>query len=68
MQIWDLRRGDADDNRFSPGGKGLRAFVLSALFEFNIAQAAAAFIFLILLPAILVGLARDLSHPRCCDR
>jgi len=55
--IWDLRRGDADDNRFSPGGQGLRAFFLSILLELNIVQAAVAFVFLILLPAILVGLA-----------
>ena len=60
--IWDLRRGDADDDRLSPEGRGFRAIILSALFEFNIVQAAAAFLFLILLPAILVGLAPSTLH------
>lgn len=56
MPIWDLRRGDADDDRMSPGGRGMRAIVLSALFEFNIVQAAVAFTLLVLVPAFLVGL------------
>ena len=56
MTIWDLRKGDADDDRMSPGGRGMRAIVLSALFEFNVVQAALAFVFLILVPALLVGL------------
>ena len=35
LRIWDLRRGDADDNRTSPHGRGLRSIVLSAALEFN---------------------------------
>lgn len=60
MAIWDLRKGDADDDRMSPGGRGMRAIVLSALFEFNVVQAALAFVFLVLLPAFLVGLVPSL--------
>lgn len=56
MPIWDLREGDADDDRMSPGGRGMRAIVLSALFEFNVVQAAVAFTLLVLVPAFLVGL------------
>ena len=36
MRIWDLRRGDADDNRTSPAGGGLRSVILSAALEFNV--------------------------------
>ena len=60
MSIWDLRKGDADDDRMSPGGRGMRAIVLSALFEFNVVQAALAFVFLVLLPAFLLGLVPSL--------
>jgi hypothetical protein len=56
MPIWDLRQGDADDDRMSPGGRGMRAIVLSALFEFNVVQAAVAFTMLVLVPALLIGL------------
>ena len=56
MTIWDLRRGDADDDRLSPGGRGLRSIILSTLFEFNLLQGALAFLLLILLPALLIGL------------
>ncbi|AHB50278.1 hypothetical protein W911_12965 [Hyphomicrobium nitrativorans NL23] len=60
MAIWDLRKGDADDDRMSPGGRGMRAIVMSALFEFNVVQAALAFVALVLLPAFLVGLVPSL--------
>ena len=35
LRIWDLRRGDNDDNRTSPHGRGLRSLVLSTAVEFN---------------------------------
>lgn len=36
-RIWDLRRGDDDDNRMSPQASGLRGMILSAALEFNFA-------------------------------
>jgi hypothetical protein len=56
MALLDLKRGDADDDRLSPGGKGLRAIILSTLFEFNFLQGIIAFLLLVVLPALLVGL------------
>jgi len=35
LRIWDLRRGDDDDNRTSPHGRGLRSIILSTALEFN---------------------------------
>ena len=61
MTIWDLRRGNADDDRLSPGGRGLRSIILSTLFEFNLLQGALAFLLLILLPALLIGLVPSLA-------
>ena len=60
-QIWDLRRGDADDNRVSPYGRGLWGVILSAVLDFNIVKASIAFLALILGPALLVGLAPPLA-------
>jgi len=62
MAIWDLRRGDADDDRLSPGGRGLRSIILSTLFEFNLLQGAIAFLLLILLPALLIGLVPSVAR------
>lgn len=62
MAIWDLRRGDADDDRLSPGGRGLRSIILSTLFEFNLLQGALAFLLLILLPALLIGLVPSVAR------
>jgi 3',5'-cyclic AMP phosphodiesterase CpdA len=56
-RIWDLRRGDADDNRASPYSLGMRRVVLSALVDFNLVKASIGFIVLIVGPALLVGLA-----------
>jgi 3',5'-cyclic AMP phosphodiesterase CpdA len=56
MRIWDLRRGDADDNRTSPADRGLRGLVLSAALEFNYLQAAIGFLALVIGPALLVGI------------
>jgi 3',5'-cyclic AMP phosphodiesterase CpdA len=57
LRIWDLRRGDDDDNRTSPHGRGLRSIVLSTLLEFNPLKASIGFLALILGPALLVGIA-----------
>jgi 3',5'-cyclic AMP phosphodiesterase CpdA len=70
LRIWDFRRGDNDDNRSSPYGGGFRGLVLSTLLEFNYLKAPLSFLILILLPALIVGIApsivmtygRFLSH------
>jgi hypothetical protein len=60
MRIWDLRRGDADDDRTSPAGRGLRSVVLSAVLEFNYVHASIGFLALIIGPALLVGITPSL--------
>jgi 3',5'-cyclic AMP phosphodiesterase CpdA len=62
MALLDLKQGDADDDRLSPGGKGLRAIVLSTLFEFNFLQGLIAFLLLVILPALLVGLLPSIAR------
>ena len=57
LRIWDLRRGDDDDNRTSPHGRGLRSIVLSTALEFNPLKASIGFLALIIGPALLVGIA-----------
>jgi predicted phosphodiesterase len=57
VRIWNLRRGDHDDNRTSPHVHGLRSVMLSALLEFNYLNASIMFLALIIGPALLVGLA-----------
>jgi hypothetical protein len=52
-----LRRGDDDDNRTSPHGRGLRSIVLSTILEFNPLKASIGFLALIIGPALLVGIA-----------
>jgi hypothetical protein len=59
--IWDLRRGDYDDNRMSPQGGGLRSLILSAAFEFNFLKVLIVFLALIIAPALLAGLALALA-------
>ena len=61
LRIWDLRRGDDDDNRTSPHGRGLRSIVLSTLLEFNPLKASIGFLALILGPALLVGIAPSIA-------
>src|ERR1700755_2257655 len=56
-RIWDLRRGDIDDDRMSPYAGGLRSVVLSAILEFNYLMAPIGFFALIIGPALLVGIA-----------
>lgn len=60
MSVWNLRRGDYDDNRMSPHGRGLRSLIVSALLEFNYLKAPIAFLTLIVAPALLVGIAPSL--------
>jgi 3',5'-cyclic AMP phosphodiesterase CpdA len=55
--IWDLRRGDDDDNRMSPQSSGLRGMILSAALEFNLVKAAVALLTLMVVPALLLGAA-----------
>jgi 3',5'-cyclic AMP phosphodiesterase CpdA len=57
VRIGDFRRGDDDDNRTSPYGRGMRSVVFSALLEFNYLQAPIGFLALIIGPALLVGIA-----------
>src|SRR5215831_5785638 len=54
--VWDLTRGDVEDNRSSPRWHGWRALALTAALEFNYLSAAITFVWLIVLPAIVVGL------------
>ena len=56
-RLWDLRRGDADDNRTSPQGRGWRKLAFSAALEFNYLMAPIAFLALVIGPALLIGLA-----------
>jgi hypothetical protein len=55
--LWDLTRGDAEDNRSNPQWHGWRGLALSAALDINYLSAAITFIWLIVLPAIVVGLA-----------
>lgn len=55
--IWDLRRGDHDDDRMSPYSRGFRSVVLSAALEFNFLKALIVFFAVIVIPALLVGVA-----------
>jgi Calcineurin-like phosphoesterase len=62
VRIWDLRRGDADDNRTSPYGKGWKGLIFSNVLEFSYLKAAVAFLILIIVPALLVGAAPSIIH------
>jgi hypothetical protein len=39
LRIWDLRRGDDDDDRTNPHGRSLRSLAFSAALEFNYLKA-----------------------------
>src|SRR5215467_4303182 len=54
--LWDLTRGDAEDNRSSPHWRGWRGLALATALDFNYLSAAITFVWLIVLPAIIVGL------------
>ena len=55
-QLWDLRRGDADDNRTSPHGRGWRNLAFASALESNYLTASLAVLAVIVVPALLVGL------------
>jgi hypothetical protein len=59
--IWDLRRGDHDDDRMSPYSSGFRSLILSAAFEFNFLKALIVFLAMIVFPALFVGVALAFS-------
>jgi hypothetical protein len=54
--IWNLRHGDADDNRTSHVRRGWRNLAIATLLDFNYLSASIAFVLLIIVPALLVGL------------
>src|SRR5262245_24047124 len=54
--LWDLRRGDAEDDRSSPHGRGWMRMIFSAALEFNYLTAPITFLLLIAGPALMVGL------------
>jgi 3',5'-cyclic AMP phosphodiesterase CpdA len=56
-RIWNLRRGDNEDNRTSPYGRGMQSVVLAALLDFNFLKASIGFLVLIIVPALLIGIA-----------
>jgi 3',5'-cyclic AMP phosphodiesterase CpdA len=60
LRIWDLRRGDDDDNRTNPHGRGLRSLVFSAALEFNYLKAPIGFLAIFVAPALLIGIAPSL--------
>ena len=43
-RLWDLRQGDADDNRTSPYGRGWRAMAVAAALDFNYLAASISFV------------------------
>lgn len=55
-RLWDLRRGDADDDRTSPHGRGWWSMIAAAALEFNYVAASISFVLLVLGPALLIGL------------
>jgi hypothetical protein len=57
VRIWDLRYGDADDNRTSPYGTGWKSLIFSNVLELGYLKATVAFLILIIVPASLVGAA-----------
>ncbi len=56
MRIWDLRRGDDDDDRTNPHGRGLRSLVFSAALEFSYLKAPIGILALFVAPALLIGI------------
>jgi hypothetical protein len=61
LRIWDLRRGDDDDDRTNPHGRGLRSLVFSALLEFNYLKAPMGFLSLFIGPALLIGIVPSIA-------
>jgi Calcineurin-like phosphoesterase len=61
LRIWDLRRGDDDDDRTNPHRRGLRGLVFSAALEFNYLKAPIGFLALFVAPALLIGTAPSIA-------
>ena len=61
MRIWNLRRGDDDDDRTNPHGRGVRSLVFSAALEFNYLKAPIGFLALFVVPALLIGIAPSVA-------
>ncbi len=61
MWIWDLRRGDDDDNHTNPHRRGLRSLVFSAALEFNYLKAPIGFLVLFVAPALLIGIVPSIA-------
>jgi len=61
LRIWDLRRGDDDDDRTNPHGRGVRSLVFSAALEFNYLKAPIGFLALFVVPALLIGIAPSVA-------
>jgi 3',5'-cyclic AMP phosphodiesterase CpdA len=61
LRIWDLRRGDDDDDRTNPHGRGLRSLVFSAALEFNYLKAPIGFLVLVVAPALLIGIVPSIA-------
>jgi Calcineurin-like phosphoesterase len=61
VRIWDLRRGDDDDDRTSPHDRGLRRLAVSFALEFNYLKAPIGFLALFVAPALLLGLAPSVA-------
>src|SRR5262249_62068002 len=62
-RIFDLRRGDHDDNRTSPHGGNVRSLIITAALEFNYLKASIGFLTLIVAPALLVVVVPSLVCP-----
>ena len=62
VPIWDLRCGDADDNRTSPYGTRWDSLIFFNVLEFSYLKAVLAFLALIIMPALLVGVAIHHFH------
>jgi 3',5'-cyclic AMP phosphodiesterase CpdA len=56
LRIWDLRRGDDDDDRTNPHRRGLRSLVFSFALEFNYLKSPIGFFILFVFPALLIGI------------
>jgi hypothetical protein len=61
LRIWDLRRGDDDDDRTNPHRRGVRSLLASAVLEFNYLKAPIGFLALFVVPALLIGAAPSLA-------
>jgi hypothetical protein len=58
LRIWDLRRGDDDDDRTNLGPRSL---VFSAALEFNYLKGPIGFLALFVAPALLIGIAPSIA-------